>query len=203
MGTLFAVFAAVGCTLLVLQLVMEVIGAGGGLDADGVTEVSGDADPAGALDTDGDGVLDHGTSWHFALLSFRSLVAAVAFFGIGGLAADSFGVGPVFSLQIAVLCAAAAMFLVAWLMRLLARLRSEGTIRPAYALGQVGTVYLGVPPSRSGSGKVTLEMQGRLVEYEAVTDEGRSLETGAKIEVVGFAGPGVVEVRPFSSPSAE
>ncbi len=102
---------------------------------------------------------------------------------------------------VAVVAGAAAMYLVFWLMQSLCNLRSEGTVRMERAVGRHGTVYLRIPPQRSGAGKVMLDLQNRTVEVGAVTS-GPELPTGAKIEVVDLIAPGTVEVQACADPNA-
>ena len=58
-----------------------------------------------------------------------------------------------------------------------------------------GTVYLRIPAHRAGSGKVTVELRDRTMEYEAITSDDELL-TGAKVVVTGVVGPDTVEVEP-------
>ena len=51
-------------------------------------------------------------------------------------------------------------------------------------MGTRGTVYLPVPASKSGVGKVHVSLQNRTMEYKAITSQ-QQLPTGAKIVVVG------------------
>jgi hypothetical protein len=61
-------------------------------------------------------------------------------------------------------------------------------------VGKAGAVYLRIPANRSGSGKITLNLQNRTMEYQAVT-AGEAIPTGANIVVVGVVGPDTVEVE--------
>ena len=61
--------------------------------------------------------------------------------------------------------------------------------------GAPATVYLAIPGARGGVGKVTLTLQGRTVEYEAVT-AGARIPTGAPVVVVDVVAPGTLEVTP-------
>ena len=85
--------------------------------------------------------------------------------------------------------------LVAELMRALRGLRSDGTVRVERSVGQRGTVYLTIPGGKAGAGKVTLTLQNRTMEYQAITAD-QELPTGAKIVVVSVVGPNTVEVAP-------
>jgi len=206
METFLLICASLGGTILVCQVVMMVLGLGGGLHADtgdggdfagDVHDVVGGhlggdvhADAAGH-DAGADGhdhTGDHGqdthhSSWLFAMLSFRTLVAAMTFFGLAGLAACSAGASTATVLIVALAAGWAAMYGVYRLMQVLGRLRAEGTVRIERALGQRGSVYLRIPGHRSGCGKIHLNLQNRTMEYSAAT-EGDEIPTGATVEVV-------------------
>jgi crotonobetainyl-CoA:carnitine CoA-transferase CaiB-like acyl-CoA transferase len=127
-------------------------------------------------------------------LTFRTIVAALTFFGLAGLAASrSRPDEPAISLGAAVAGGVGAMLLVATMMKALHRLKADGTARIDRAVGRCGTVYLTVPARKQGAGKVTLNLQNRTVEYHAVTPE-ETLPTGARVMVVSVVGPGTVEV---------
>jgi hypothetical protein len=122
-------------------------------------------------------------------------VAALTFFGLGGLAAMQARLDDAFTVVVAVAAGGGAMFLVAALMRGLGKLRADGTVRIERAVGKTGTVYLKVPAHKGGAGKVHLQLQNRTVEYQAVTPS-EELPTGAKVVVVNVIGSDTVEVIP-------
>jgi hypothetical protein len=132
------------------------------------------------------------------MLTFRGMVAAIAFFGLSGLAAQAADLPDPTVLLVAVVCGVAAMYVVYWLMQTLASLEAEGTVRIGRAVGEPATVYLRIPGARSGAGKIQINLQDRTMEYEAVT-EGDALPAGARVTVVGVVNPDTVEVRPFAS----
>jgi hypothetical protein len=139
----------------------------------------------------------HGAAdWFFGVLSFRTVVAAIALFGVSGKAALGAGMSPVATLTIAVVSGIAAMYAVHGLMRGLRALDTDRTVRIERAIGQPGTVYLSIPANRSGSGKIHLTLQKRLDELEAVT-AGDRLANGTKVRVIGVVGPATVEVEPL------
>ncbi len=228
MSTVFVVCAVFGGTILVLQAAMTLLGLGGdALHTDGGGDVGhgfgGDAHVdagsglhgdggdhghlGGASDTHADAsqtddpqhhLTDHGSSKLFAMLSFRGMIAAMAFFGIGGLTAQSADLPVLTVLLIAILCGLAAMYAVFWVMQTLASLQAEGTVRIGRSVGEPATVYLRIPGGRAGAGKVQINLQNRTMEYEAVT-EGDALPAGARVVVVGVVNPETVEVRPLAS----
>lgn len=64
------------------------------------------------------------------------------------------------------------------------------------AVGLSGTVYLTIPPARSETGKVTLLLQERLTQIDAVTDCETPIKTGAEVVVVGVSGKTTLIVQP-------
>lgn len=129
------------------------------------------------------------------MISFRTLVAAVTFFGLIGAAAQQANQPVGVQLVLAVSAGIGAMYGVHWLIRSIGRLGEDATLRVKSALGQEGTVYVPIAGDKVAAGKIQLKMQNRLVEYEAVTSFRERLTTGTKVRVVGIAG-NVLEVEP-------
>jgi hypothetical protein len=186
--------AVLGGTIMVCQFLLTLLGLGDhgdmAVDHDVPHDFGHDGHGAGH-----DAAHEHGQGWFVGILSFRALIAAVTFFGLGGMIGtasdvDGDGLQPFWT---AAVFGFGAMMLVAWIMRALSRLRADGTVRIDRTVGTTGTVYLPVPGERAGTGKVTLTVQGRTVELAAVT-EGAALPTGSKIVAVSVINPSTVEV---------
>ena len=188
METTFLVCATLGGTLLVIQLVGALIGFGADHDFD-----HGGAGDASGGDASGDA--HDGGNWFLGVLTFKTAVAALTFFGIGGKIALNSGAEEWAAIGVAVGSGVLALYLVAMLMRSLHRLKSDGTARIERAVGRAGTVYLRVPGARAGAGKVHLNLQNRTVEYQAVT-HGTELPTGSQVKVTGVVNADTVEVEP-------
>jgi hypothetical protein len=223
MHLIFLICAVAGGTVMVLQFLLMLIGFGGhdmdmstdhdfggdvghdlGGDVQGDDLHPGDVHTSGGMDqTDTDHVahqLDHySTTGIFKVLSFRAIVAALAFFGLGGLAAQSAHYSRPATLTVALFCAAVAVTVVYWIMKLLYSFNAEGTARIELTLGKFGTVYLRVPPNESGSGKIQINLQNRTMEYLATT-AGSELPTGTTVEVVGIVSPTTLAVQRADSP---
>jgi hypothetical protein len=221
LSTVFLIAAVVGGTVLVCQFVLTLMGMGDhgadvghhmGGDFHGDAHMGGDfhGDTAlgdsmhgeiapmheTSLATAADGGYQHpDSSWLFSMISFRTLVAAAAFFGVAGKAALSAGYAESTSLIIAALVGLCAMYGMYWLMQLIAGLSTSGNERIANALGRQATVYVAIPAGRQGAGKVQLSMQNRIVEFQAVTEDNEALKSGQSVEVVGIVGSDVVQVR--------
>ncbi len=207
---LFLVCAVIGGTVMVCQFIMTLFGMGddGGMDADGGDFDAGGSDFDGSAEADisgdqnttitqaSDGEYHHSdSSWLFGLLSFRTIVAALAFFGISGKTVLAAGQTPLVSFAIAMVAGAAAMFAMAWLMRGLSRLTSSGNQHIGNALGQPATVYVAIPSGGDKAGKVQLTMQNRVVEYPAVTRDEEPLRSGEAVEVVEILSRNLLQVR--------
>lgn len=178
MFAFFVSCAVLGGVLLVAQLLL----AGAGYGAE--TEL----DPAGHHDG-----LGHALGHGLDLFSARSITAGIAFFGVAGAGALRAGFGAPLATGLGVAAGLLAMLAVAWLMSQLLRLEDDGTVRVEGALGAPATVYLAIPGAKAGAGKITLTLQGRTVEYQAVT-AGAPLPTGSPVVVVDVVAPGTLEV---------
>lgn len=196
MRTVFLVCAALGATLLACQFLMSLIGMGDHGDGAGhdVHLDHGGGDGGASHDSHGPhSAHGSGGAWLFSILTFRSVVSGLTFFGLAGMAATSAGWNGPAAAALAFGVGFAAIVAVSLLMRGIVRLQDEGTVRIGNAVGRTGTVYLTIPGNKSGVGKVTLDLQNRSAEYEAVTFQ-EALPTGSKVVVVDVIGPETVEV---------
>jgi hypothetical protein len=205
MEMVYTICALLGGTLLVCQFVLSLLSgehhhdvAHDVHDFGGHDHIGGDHDAA--HDTSHDAAHEAQSSWFTGLLTFRTVVAALTFFGLAGRAAGAMDMHVAESFAVAVAAGAGALFLVGWLMRSLYRLKAEGTARIERAIGQCGTVYLPVPGNRTGVGKIHLNLQNRTMEYQAVTS-GEPLSSGTRVTVVAVIGSDTVEVLP--APASE
>jgi hypothetical protein len=73
--------------------------------------------------------------------------------------------------------------LIVYLMSYLHSLREEGTLNYRNCIGEVGSVYLPIPPSRKGMGQIEVMVQGRLRIVKAVTDHDKKIPNQAAVRV--------------------
>jgi hypothetical protein len=206
--TVFLICAVVGGTVLVLQFVMMLIGLGGealdidvGGDVGDAFDADFDADVGADVDHGGHTTADHhvGSSWLFGVISFRTVVAALAFFGLGGMLADAAGWEQPGQLVVGALAGIAAMYAVYFMVISLGKLKAEGTPRVERTVGRHGTVYTSIPAEDSGTGKIQLNLQNRTMEYLALTS-GHALSPGVKIVVTDVITSNTVQVEPVLEP---
>jgi membrane protein implicated in regulation of membrane protease activity len=199
---IYSVCAVIGGTLLGCQFLMTLLGLGHDLPDDLPDDVPHDFQ-FGHADVAHDTGHGHETAHHEAsflrLLTFRTVVAALTFFGLAGLAGRSAELPGELALVMALAAGGAAMYCVHWLMQSLRRLKSDGTVRIERALGRAGTVYLRIPAQKAGPGKIQINVQNRTMEYEAMSAH-EPLAVGTKVVVVNVLGPDTVEVEPVPEP---
>jgi len=171
----------IGGSILVLQVLLVLVGFGGDTDVDG------------HLDADSLEAHAHASDAFFKILSLKTLVAFVTFFGLSGMAATRGGISTVPTLLISLAAGSTALYIVAWMMAGLSKLQSSGNLELSNAIGTVAKVYLTVPGRHLGRGKITVSVQGRTVEAKAVTS-GEELKTGSMVRVVGSPAADLLEV---------
>jgi hypothetical protein len=116
----------------------------------------------------------------------KNLIAFFTMFGWAGLAAYKGGVGNLFVIVIALAAGSLLVLVMYLLMRESSRLRYSGTLEMKNAINKIGETYLRIPASRSGMGKVQVQVQGRLMELDAMTDDGEDIATGRPIQVINI-----------------
>ena len=187
----FLLVAIPATIVLIVQTVLMLIGFGD-VDADTPDDVMPDdmiPDDGGAEDLD----FEAADSLH--IFTIRGIIAFLMMFGWVGLAMDTAHVNLFITLPVALVSGAATMLLLAVLYRAVMRLRGTGNVDNRNALGTAGTVYLPIPASRGGTGKISLLLQGSLIEREAVTDDDETIPTGAEVVVTGISGQTTLVVR--------
>ncbi|MBW3597669.1 MAG: hypothetical protein KY475_10375 [Planctomycetes bacterium] len=190
------------------QFAMTLIGFGAeemgldGMDGGGHHGMGDVTDAGHSGDAGGDHHgMEHDSSNLFKMFTFRSLVAAIAFFGIAGMTASKAELDAFTTLGIALVAGALALYFVGWLFQSMHRLAEDGNVRIEHAVGLPGTVYIPIPERKSGAGKIQLKLQNRIVELRAVTSEAEKLPTGANVVVVEVINANTVEVELAREPA--
>lgn len=163
------VYWSIAILFTLLFLVQNAMSLFGG-DHDGAT---GDVDEM--LDAD-DGI-------GFQFFTIRNLFGFFTIFGWSGLAAIHAGQSGMLVIVISTVAGLAMMILMATLFYYTGKLAYNGTLKLENAVAALATVYLTVPASRSGVGKVNLKVQGAFRELDAITDDAEELRTGALVKV--------------------
>lgn len=90
------------------------------------------------------------------------------------------------------------MIALAWLIRMIYGMRTDGTRRINDAIGAVGTVYVTLPPGRAPGGQINVTVSGRLETLAAHNAALRAIPSGEKVKVVGVIDTNTVLVEPLA-----
>lgn len=140
----------------------------------------------GDIDLDGDGDIDVDSDSGVSIFTIKSITAFFAVGSWSGLLTCALVSDKLqwLAIIVALVAGAAAMSVMALLMRAILKLQCNGAFEIEKIIGSTATVYVSVPPSRSGRGKITLNAQGRFVELDAVTDGESRLAVDEVVEIV-------------------
>lgn len=166
---IFFWIAIAASALLIVQIILMLFSFAG-VDGEFGDTIDGD------MDTDGG-------------LSFFSLKTITAFFCIGGwcgFATATYIDNVWLPILISVLTGAVALVGVGFAMRGIAKLQCSGNLVKEKLTGAVGTVYVSIPASRQGRGKITLTVQGKFSELDAVTDESERISCDEQVEILSY-----------------
>ncbi len=190
-GQVFACIAIPATIILFLQMVLTIIGIGGD-EGDADVEADGESEGIELDDADDSGdVLDGG----LRVFTLRGIIAFFSVMGWVGAICSGSGLHLAISVLISVASGFVAMIAIAFLMKMLFKLQYDGTEDIKDALGVSGTVYMRIPPARTGKGKINAIIQGKLCEKFAVTDEETMINRDEEVTVVGISGEETLIVR--------
>ena len=182
--------------ILILQMILAMLGghADAGVefsDTSGIEDLNLDLDGDGIPDIDaadfsagaeGSNPADFGT---FKFLTVQTIVTFLAVFGWVAIICISSGL-------IGAVCGLVMMLIVAKMVQATAKLAENGTLNLKNAIGENATVYVPIPPKNQGTGKVTMQLQGRFCELEAVNAGEEMLKTGSQVLVSDVVGDTLV-----------
>ncbi len=157
---IFYTIGIVSGVILTIQMVMSLLG--------------------GEADLDG---MDAGEGGDTGLFSIRSVGAFFTGFGWTGVAMLQNGQGTGAATFAATVVGMIFLGMVFYLMRYIFSLREEGTLNYANAVGEVGAVYLPIPPKRKGIGKIEVLVQGRMRTVRALTDDEKKIGNRVAVRV--------------------
>lgn len=196
LGQIFMTAAVPATVVMFLQTVLLLLGFSFGTEAD-----AEGGDFAGDVDSDGDGDIDGGLDAHdmagLRLFTVRGIVAMFAVGGWVGVALCDVGIHAGLTILFASISGLLALFIAAYVIKLSLKLQDNGNFNLKNAVTHTATVYIPIPPERGGTGKVTMNLQERFVELDALTDSKEKLPTGTMVQVVAVTDKNEVIVRPI------
>lgn len=187
--------------IFIIQSVMTFLGADGGSDFDINSDVDVPDGGLGDLPQDASTPIDAGAAHGsgMGLLTFRNFVNFFLGFGWSAILLQSSIKSTTLLMVVSIIIGVALVFAVMMLFKWLSGMQQAGNIDVyKQAVGCVGKVYLRIPAERSGAGKVQININNSVREYEAQTD-GPALPTGASIKVVEVLGATTLLVEPLET----
>lgn len=181
LAAIYWVIAIPASLIFIIQLIMTLVGADA--DHDGLDAV-GDADVS--IDT------DHGIDFQF--ISIKNLIAFFTIFGWVGLACIYGELSNWVTILVSTIAGVAMMIIMASIYYFMGKLTESGTLKMEGAVGKTATVYLFIPPKRSATGKVQIQLQGYRT-LDAMTDEDEQIPTGSIVQVVGVINNDILLVK--------
>jgi len=130
------------------------------------------------------------TSMHFFTL--QTIVAFLTVFSWSSIVLVGSRVPSLAALPVGILLGIGTMALVAKMVQLSMRLAENGTVDLRNAIGESATVYIPCPPKNQGMGKITMTLQGQMMELGAFNEGEEMLKTGTKVVVVDVRGDDVI-----------
>jgi hypothetical protein len=151
----------------------------------------------GAIDMPEAEVADTGEGGASGIFSIRTIGAFFAGFGWAGAAMLQGGHSTGAATFVATLSGSAFLGVVIYLMSYLHSLRQEGTLNYSNAIGNVGNVYLPIPPKRKGMGQVEVMVQGRLRIVQALSDSDKKIGNRVAVRVTDTIDEQTILVKPL------
>ncbi len=161
----------------VIQNILTLIGLGGS-DADGIDGLDGiDADTS----SDGDTL---GTGGATQLFTIRNLVNFMLGVGWGGVCFYQYIENHLLLCLVSLIVGIVFVVFFYFVWKKMLRLERKGNINIQECVGCVCDVYLRIPASQSGMGKVQVSFSGSVQELQAMTDSTEMLPSGSKVRVL-------------------
>jgi hypothetical protein len=174
--------------VFVIQMVMTFAGMDGdGVSADFSGDINSDVDLGGSHDVQHDAV-------PFQIFTFRNFINFFLAFGWTGIALYPIVQNKLMVVLISSVSGIALVAIVVFIFYSLSKATQSGNINLNNALNKKAQVYLTIPPSNSGIGKIQMEIQGSIREYDAVTD-GEKIPTGQTVKVTGISNNNILMVE--------
>lgn len=168
------VIAIIATLLFLLQTIMIFIGGG---DIDDLAAF-GDADEA----------IGHDDGVDSQYLTLKNLIAFFTMFGWIGLACFKNGMSYLPTILIATLAGVTMVAIMMFLFKSISKLKYDSTLKLEHAIGKKGTVYLTIPASSNGLGKINIRINNALLELDAMTNDKKDIANGALVEVTEILG---------------
>lgn len=187
---IFYTVAVPSTIILVIQSILTIVGVSDldvdldgvdGLDTDGFDGIDGfeDVEIGDISETTGDSSF----AGDFRFFTMRGIIAFFTVFGWTGASLAGL-INPVVVVLVALASGLLAMLIIGYIFYGMTLLQSSGNIQYENCIDKIGEVYLTIPPNNQGKGKVTVKVQERLIEVNAITYDDQPIKSGDNIKII-------------------
>lgn len=162
--------------VMVIQIIMLLVGLGSDSSYDG-----------GDQDFDSGDVANDADVTDFFGLRIFTIRNAIAFLAIGGWVTAlvyKMSNSEVLAYIIGFVAGVLTAILMAFAMKQISKLQSNGNLNIEKCVGHKAKVYLTIPKKKTGEGKITVLLQDVLCEFSAVTEDEEDIPTGGSVKII-------------------
>lgn len=146
-----------------------------------LTFVGGDS--MDGVDADFDGDLSDGHA-PFQLFSLRNLINFLLGYGWAGIAFYNTIENKTLLILLAVVIGILFIAIFFFTIRIFLKLAEDNSFKMEQALHKTADVYLTIPPTRAGKGKILISVGGSMRELDAMTDEKEPIASQSTVKIV-------------------
>ena len=152
-----------------------------------------DHDASGNIDS----AIDSDQGMPFQFFTLKNMTAFFTILGWSGIACVNAGLGNVLIVLISVLCGLIMMVIMSSIFYFMSKLVETGNLDIKNAINKTGSVYIPIPASRKGQGKIQVKVQSALRELDAITDETENIKTGTIVIVTEVIDNNILVVKNY------
>ncbi len=131
------------------------------------------------------------------IFTLRNIIIFFTMFSWSGIFFSRSGISPLVVFVLSAIIGAIFAMTIAVMYWTFTKMVQSGSMNIRNAVSQIGEVYIPIPANKKGQGQVQLAIQGRIEEFDAITDDKSILPTGSKIMVLEVLKEGLLLVTAF------
>ncbi|MGB0930835.1 MAG: hypothetical protein ACPGVB_08670 [Chitinophagales bacterium] len=173
--------------IFLVQVVLTFIG----MDADHDVDLDVDVDLDGSVDAAEVAISG------IRIFTVRNTIIFFTIFSWAGIAFSRAGMSDPVVFIAAVILGVIISAIVASIFWSITKMVQSGNIDLNNAVSQIAEVYIPIPADKKGQGQIQMAIQGRIEEFDAITDDESVLSTGSKVLVLEVLKDGLLLVTAF------
>lgn len=152
------------------------------------------SDVSDGIEADFDGDLNSSDA-PFQLFSFRNLINFLLGFSWTGISFYDYIPNPIILIIISLIIGILFVALFFVIIKQITKLAENNSFSLNETLNQTAEVYLTIPETKKGIGKIMISIKGTFHELEAISEETKKIETGSLVKVIKIENNKIVVVK--------